>query len=156
VHIQTHMHRGAHSTLSGMSEHLLHQTRVGFQGLTDNPATIINTQFISVNHQLFSLMANQLWAFCAFMYNHREIHYGKNFSFWTTNWKSSCYSPDFTSQSQRWCKCIVNTTKSWVPYSFVTQLIQTGKVKCKAVPLHAMEALGGKGGKAPTHSRPRH
>jgi hypothetical protein len=26
----------------------------------------------------------------------------------------------------------------------------------KAVPLHAMEALGGKGGIAPTHSRPRH
>jgi hypothetical protein len=28
--------------------------------------------------------------------------------------------------------------------------------KGKAVPLHAMEALGGKGGIAPTHSRPRH
>jgi hypothetical protein len=26
----------------------------------------------------------------------------------------------------------------------------------KAVPLHAMEALGGRGGIAPTHSRPRH
>jgi hypothetical protein len=25
-----------------------------------------------------------------------------------------------------------------------------------AVPLHAMEALGGRGGIAPTHSRPRH
>jgi hypothetical protein len=33
-------------------------------------------------------------------------------------------------------------------YSFVT--------KGKAVPLHAVEALGGKGGIAPTHSRPRH
>jgi hypothetical protein len=30
------------------------------------------------------------------------------------------------------------------------------KVKSKAVPLHAMEALGGRGGIAPTHSRPRH
>jgi hypothetical protein len=27
---------------------------------------------------------------------------------------------------------------------------------CKAVPLHAMEALGGRGGIAPTHSQPRH
>jgi hypothetical protein len=26
----------------------------------------------------------------------------------------------------------------------------------KAVPLHAMEALGGRGGIAPTHSRPLH
>jgi hypothetical protein len=26
----------------------------------------------------------------------------------------------------------------------------------KAVPLHAMKALGGRGGIAPTHSRPRH
>jgi hypothetical protein len=29
-------------------------------------------------------------------------------------------------------------------------------VKGKVVPLHAMEALGGRGGIAPTHSRPRH
>jgi hypothetical protein len=28
--------------------------------------------------------------------------------------------------------------------------------KGNAVPLHAMEALGGRGGIAPTHSRPRH
>jgi hypothetical protein len=30
------------------------------------------------------------------------------------------------------------------------------KSKSKAVPLHAMEALGGRGGIAHTHSRPRH
>jgi hypothetical protein len=30
------------------------------------------------------------------------------------------------------------------------------EVKGKAVPLHAMEALWGRGGIAPTHSRPRH
>jgi hypothetical protein len=30
------------------------------------------------------------------------------------------------------------------------------KDKGKAVPLHALEALGGRGGIAPTHSRPRH
>jgi len=29
-------------------------------------------------------------------------------------------------------------------------------IKAKAVPLHAMKALGGRGGIAPTHSRPRH
>jgi hypothetical protein len=29
-------------------------------------------------------------------------------------------------------------------------------LKAKAVPLHATEALGGKGGVAPTHFRPRH
>jgi len=34
-------------------------------------------------------------------------------------------------------------------------LTSNGK-KVKAVPLHAMEALGGRGGIAPTHSRPRH
>jgi hypothetical protein len=31
-----------------------------------------------------------------------------------------------------------------------------GKKKGKAVPLHAMEAFGGRGDIAPTHSRPRH
>jgi hypothetical protein len=30
------------------------------------------------------------------------------------------------------------------------------KSKVKHSPLHAMEALGGRGGIAPTHSRPRH
>jgi hypothetical protein len=29
-------------------------------------------------------------------------------------------------------------------------------IKSKSVPLHAMEALGGRGSTAPTHSRPRH
>jgi hypothetical protein len=33
---------------------------------------------------------------------------------------------------------------------------ELGKGKGKAVPLHAMEALGGREGIAPTHSRPRH
>jgi hypothetical protein len=37
------------------------------------------------------------------------------------------------------------------------RLVQdSSPVKGKAVPLHAMEALGGRGGIAPTHSRPRH
>jgi hypothetical protein len=31
-----------------------------------------------------------------------------------------------------------------------------GLLKAKEVPLHTMEALGGRGGIAPTHSRPRH
>jgi hypothetical protein len=30
------------------------------------------------------------------------------------------------------------------------------RAKHRAVPLHVMEALGGRGGIAPTHSRPRH
>jgi hypothetical protein len=30
------------------------------------------------------------------------------------------------------------------------------KAKTKAVPLHAMKALGGRGGIAPTHTRPWH
>jgi hypothetical protein len=33
--------------------------------------------------------------------------------------------------------------------------LKKSKVKSKAVPLHAMETLGGRGGIAPTHSRPR-
>jgi hypothetical protein len=32
----------------------------------------------------------------------------------------------------------------------------TYMVKGKAIPLHVMEALGGRGGIAPNHSRPRH
>jgi hypothetical protein len=32
----------------------------------------------------------------------------------------------------------------------------TKQKKSKAVPLHAMEALGERGGIAPTHSRPQH
>jgi hypothetical protein len=36
------------------------------------------------------------------------------------------------------------------------KLSYTVYVKSIAVPLHAMEALGGRGGIAPTHSRPRH
>jgi hypothetical protein len=35
-------------------------------------------------------------------------------------------------------------------------LVANCKKKGKPVPLHAMEALGGRGGIAPTHSRPRH
>jgi hypothetical protein len=38
-----------------------------------------------------------------------------------------------------------NSAKEWVKSK-----------KSKAVPLHAMQALGGRGGIAPTHSRPRH
>jgi hypothetical protein len=37
-----------------------------------------------------------------------------------------------------------------------TLYIDKVKVKSKAVPLHTMEALGGRGGIAPTHPRPRH
>jgi hypothetical protein len=56
-------------------------------------------------------------------------------------------------------------TSCAVSHSFATRCLYCNQsreiwsknwVKGKAVPLHAMEALGGKGGIAPTHSRPRH
>jgi hypothetical protein len=40
-------------------------------------------------------------------------------------------------------------------YCIVCRLCKINEKKGKAVPLHAMEALGGRGGIAPTHSRPR-
>jgi hypothetical protein len=46
-----------------------------------------------------------------------------------------------------------------VIHDFVTKRsykINEDKGKGKAVPPHAMEALGGRGGIAPTHSRPLH
>jgi hypothetical protein len=42
------------------------------------------------------------------------------------------------------------TRKALCPWN-VSQIVES-----KAVPLHAMEALGGRGDIAPTHSRPRH
>jgi len=41
------------------------------------------------------------------------------------------------------------------PNNWTVYTVQTCN-KGKAVPLHAMEALGGRGSIAPTHSRPRH
>jgi hypothetical protein len=35
-------------------------------------------------------------------------------------------------------------------------MVTAPEIKGKAIPLHALEALGGRGGIAPTHSRPRH
>jgi hypothetical protein len=35
-------------------------------------------------------------------------------------------------------------------------LVNIKSIKGKAIPLHAMEALWGRGGIAPNHSRPRH
>jgi hypothetical protein len=45
-----------------------------------------------------------------------------------------------------------NTFAESYGLSSYTMILSRGK----AVPLHAMEALGGRGGIAPTHSRPRH
>jgi hypothetical protein len=42
------------------------------------------------------------------------------------------------------------------PDSQTEQICASVLIKKKAVPLHAMVALGGRGGIAPTHSRPRH
>jgi hypothetical protein len=41
-------------------------------------------------------------------------------------------------------------------YASIIQFYLDMECSKKAVPLHAMEALGGRGGIAPTHSRPRH
>jgi len=43
-----------------------------------------------------------------------------------------------------------------IGYFNETVFINVYSKKSKAVPLHAMETLGGRGGIAPTHSRPRH
>jgi hypothetical protein len=53
-------------------------------------------------------------------------------------------------RSNRQTNCIVRSITS----SIIQQMLLKGKGK--AVPLHALEALGGRGGIAPTHSRPRH
>jgi hypothetical protein len=42
------------------------------------------------------------------------------------------------------------------PVVYVEKLLVIFYTKAKDVPLHAMKALGGRGGIAPTHSRPRH
>jgi hypothetical protein len=42
--------------------------------------------------------------------------------------------------------------RKWIAFIW----LRTGSSKGKPVPLHAMEALGGRGGIAPTHYRPRH
>jgi hypothetical protein len=48
----------------------------------------------------------------------------------------------------RWWDCVYGDIRKFK--------IQNWELKAKAVPLHAMKALGGRGGIAPTHSRPRH
>jgi hypothetical protein len=52
-----------------------------------------------------------------------------------------------------WC---CKTVCPDVSHFSITWFVNFSKGKGKAVPLHAMEALGGRGGIAPTHSRPRH
>jgi hypothetical protein len=52
----------------------------------------------------------------------------------------------FFKNAHKGCVCV---------YIYIYIYIYIYKVS-KAVPLHAMEALGGRGGIAPTHSRPRH
>jgi hypothetical protein len=54
-------------------------------------------------------------------------------------------------------------TRNFIPviadgsYAVASEQVEVkSKKKSKAVPLHAMEALGGRGDIAPTHSRPRH
>jgi hypothetical protein len=54
-------------------------------------------------------------------------------------------------------KEVVWHDKFWIRLARnVVQWLADVKLASKAVPLHAMEALGGRGGIALTHSRPRH
>jgi hypothetical protein len=46
--------------------------------------------------------------------------------------------------------------RKWLKKELIIIIIIIYKKVSKAVPLHAMEALGGRGSIAPTHSRPRH
>jgi len=51
----------------------------------------------------------------------------------------------------------LNTFLEYKPFSFFPMVPDLmGHSKAKAIPLHAMKALGGIGGVAPTHYRPRH
>jgi hypothetical protein len=47
-------------------------------------------------------------------------------------------------------------SSEWLKFNEVAYRRMVGCSKGKAVPRDAMEALGGRGGIAPTHSRPRH
>jgi hypothetical protein len=53
---------------------------------------------------------------------------------------------------------VITTAEEYHPTSRFCNICRAGIICCKgkAVQLHAMEALGGRGGIAPTHSRPRH
>jgi hypothetical protein len=52
---------------------------------------------------------------------------------------------------------LVNNAASIFIFNEEVRRHDLGKIKKgKAVPLHAMEALGGRGDIAPTHSQPRH
>jgi hypothetical protein len=64
--------------------------------------------------------------------------------------KAFCVTP-----SAIFLKKIASRTHS-DPNSFGEREVLVISIKGKAVPLHAMEALGGRGGIAPTHSQPRH
>jgi hypothetical protein len=52
---------------------------------------------------------------------------------------------------------VITTAEEYHPTSRFCNICRAGIICCKgkSVPLHAMEALGGRGGIAPTHSRPR-
>jgi hypothetical protein len=60
----------------------------------------------------------------------------------------------FSISSEMWCLVLTLAANTCLVQKSGRQdnLMYFGK----AVPLHAMEALGGRGGIAPTHSRPRH
>jgi hypothetical protein len=75
-------------------------------------------------------------------------------------WASEYFVFEWRSRSN------LKAINTYIPFYFQAQnfmrfvrlhhLNRVVKSKSKAVPLHTMEALGGRGGIAPTHSRPRH
>jgi hypothetical protein len=64
---------------------------------------------------------------------------------------------DQSSRNNRIVKmCPVDSKLTDVSEVLAASVIAFMIVKKKVIPLHAMEALGRRGGIAPTHSRPRH
>jgi hypothetical protein len=66
------------------------------------------------------------------------------------------YLGDSRTQAVQPVALSVTAPLTGIPVHFTKLEHLTNKKKGKAVPLYAMKALGGRGGIAPTHSRPRH
>jgi hypothetical protein len=63
-----------------------------------------------------------------------------------------CVWREYGASRLAYCWCVCQEYLASVFVKMFPHLIHKGK----AIPLHAMEAFGGRGGIAPTHSRPRH
>jgi hypothetical protein len=85
--------------------------------------------------------------------NPRKRQHQSRFSYATTAHISGlfCFALKFLDHTQ-----LDTRYDSWTSHQPVVEASTYTGQKGKAIPLHAMEALGGRGGIAPTHSRPRH